>query len=786
MRFVAITAAAVSAFAGICASQSTAGIKALVQRRLPAHADDFTFSLTAAPASYSKANSSQQIDQYTVSNGGNGTIHVSGNSPIALASGLRYYLTTYAHVDIYWYIGSRLYLTPQYLPPVNSTYHGSSIVPYRYHFNTVTFSYTTAFWTWDDWELELDWLALRGVNLPLAWVGYEKILVEVFLEAGFTQADIASFLSGPAFQSWNRLANIQGSWGGDLPMSWIDGQFALQKKIVAQMVELGMTPVLPCFTGFVPKQIGSIYPNASFVNGSAWSDFPTPITNVTFLEPFDPLFTTLQKSFIAKQTAALGNVTHIYTLDQYNENNPYSGDSGYLRNVTTNTIASLKAADSNAIWLLQGWLFYSSATFWTNERIEAYLGGVDDADMIILDLFSESQPQWQRTNNYYGKPWIWCELHNYGGNMGLYGQLENITVNPVQALANTSSTMIGLGLTMEGQETDTANEIMYDILYDQAWSKTPLDTSSYFHDWVTARYHCPATLPAGLYSAWETMRKTVYNNTEASVAQSVTKSIFELAPNTTGLLNRTGHHPTTIQYDPAVLTSAWREYYGAAAQAPGLFDDAAYVSDLADITRQVMANGFYPLYSSFIAAVNSSVNATYSPSTAAQTGQQMLMLLADLDAVLAASAQPHFSLASWIAKARAWASPTDLPLDAVANSSSTAQTASFYEYNARNQITLWGPTGQISDYASKQWAGLISSYYVPRWQRFIDFTLNGTTAANGANAALTASLLAFEEAWQLQTWGETQGESYALPAPGEGELQRTIDRVVKAWPGVFG
>ena len=30
-----------------------------------------------------------------------------------------------------------------------------------------------------------------------------------------------------------------------------------------------------------------------------------------------------------------------------------------------------------------------------------------------------------------------------------------------------------------------------------------------------------------------------------------------------------------------------------------------------------------------------------------------------------------------------------------------------YEYNARNQITLWGPNGEIDDYAAKNWAGLI-------------------------------------------------------------------------------
>ncbi len=66
----------------------------------------------------------------------------------------------------------------------------------------------------------------------------------------------------------------------------------------------------------------------------------------------------------------------------------------------------------------------------------------------------------------------------------------------------------------------------------------------------------------------------------------------------------------------------------------------------------------------------------------------------------------------------------------------------------------------------------------------MEYTLNGTTAANGANAALSAALLAFEEGWQTQIWGEAEGESYVMASGGE--LQRVVARVVKAWPGVFG
>ncbi|KAF7196460.1 Alpha-N-acetylglucosaminidase [Pseudocercospora fuligena] len=776
MRCQYLLAVVVSLIASTTANSNhaTAGIEALVKRRLPHHVESFSFSIDTPDSNTSS--STPPNDQYTVSNGDNGTICITGNSPIALASGLRWYLVNALRVDIYWFIGSNFDVAPEALPQLNSTHHGSSIVPYRYHFNTVTFSYTAAFWTWEDWELQLDWMALRGINLPLAWIGFEKLLQDVFIEAGFTNAEIATFLSGPAFQAWNRFGNIQGSWGGDLPQSWIDRQFELNKKIVARMVELGMTPVLPCFTGFVPTQISRLHPNASFVNGSRWNGFQAEYTNVTFLEPFDPLFTILQKSFISKQIEAYGNVSSIYTLDQYNENDPFSGDLNYLKNVTSNTIKSLKAADPEAIWFIQGWLFYSSADFWTDERVEAYLGGVEDKDMLILDLFSESQPQWQRTNSYFGKPWIWCELHDYGGNqVGLHGQIENVTINPVQALANKTSTMVGMGLTMEGQE---GNEIIYDILLDQAWSPEPIDSDEYFHNWVTSRY-AGSKLPDELYSAWDIMRQTVYNNTDIEAAEAVTKSIFELEPNTTGLLNRTGHHSTLILYDPNVLVSAWNEFYNALNHDTQLWKIEAYRFDLVDITRQVLANAFYPLYMDFVNAANKTTHDTYSPAEAEGKGKQMIMLLKDLDSVLQASGNAHFSLQSWIDSARLWAPAEDYAGD----KNSTAEIADFFEYNARNQVTLWGPNGEISDYASKQWAGLIKGYYVPRWQRFVDFTLNSTTLTNGENAALKESLTTFELAWQLETSAAPPASAYSQT--GGDNLKSTIARVVKAWPNVF-
>ncbi|TKS90321.1 Alpha-N-acetylglucosaminidase [Collichthys lucidus] len=45
--------------------------------------------------------------------------------------------------------------------------------------------------------------------------------------------------------------------------------------------------------------------------------------------------------------------------------------------------------------------------------------------------------------------------------------------------------------------------------------------------------------------------------------------------------------------------------------------------------------------------------------------------------------------------------------------------AQLYDMNARNQLTLWGPDGEILDYASKEWGGLMEDYYAQRWGLFV-------------------------------------------------------------------
>jgi alpha-N-acetylglucosaminidase len=70
----------------------------------------------------------------------------------------------------------------------------------------------------------------------------------------------------------------------------------------------------------------------------------------------------------------------------------------------------------------------------------------------------------------------------------------------------------------------------------------------------------------------------------------------------------------------------------------------------------------------------------------------------------------RFMLGPWLVAARARAGD-----DAEATS---------FEEQFRNQLTLWGPNGEILDYARKQWAGIIEPYYKQRWLLFESHVLS--------------------------------------------------------------
>lgn len=79
-------------------------------------------------------------------------------------------------------------------------------------------------------------------------------------------------------------------WGGPLPETWYKNQLSLQHKILTDMKNIGMTPVLPGFAGHVPMGLTRIYPKANVSKLGDWGHFNATYCCTYLLDPSDPLF----------------------------------------------------------------------------------------------------------------------------------------------------------------------------------------------------------------------------------------------------------------------------------------------------------------------------------------------------------------------------------------------------------------------------------------------------------------------------------------------------------------
>ena len=308
---------------------------------------------------------------------------------------------------------------------------------------------------------------------------------------------------------------------------------------------------------------------------------------------------------------------------------------------------------------------------------------VDDK-MIILDLWSETTPVWNKTEAYYGKPWIWCMLHNFGGNIGLFGRMEEVAKGPANALNDPSSGKLsGIGLTPEGIEQ---NPVMYELMLDNVWNNKPINLDQWLAAYTWRRY---GKINVNADKAWHILKNTVYHGDKTEGAP---ESIITGRPT---FNKETTWTKTTLPYHRRDLLPAWNLFITASQD---LKSSDGFQYDLVDLTRQVMADYSDDLQQEIAAAYRKKDVVTFE-----QKSKLFLAILTDMDRLLAT--RKDFLLGKWLGDAR--------------RCGKTEAEKDLYEMNARDLITLWGDKNEgLHEYACKQWAGMINGFYKPRWQQF--------------------------------------------------------------------
>lgn len=665
--------------------------------------------------------------------GKNNPIIIRGNSWVNIAVGINWYLKHHAGIHISW--NNMNVKLPAVLPVVKQKERHETDLKLRYNFNYCTFSYTMAFWDWNRWQKEIDWMALHGINMPLAAVGTESVWRNMLLKLGYSEEEVGKFIAGPAFLAWWEMNNLEG-WGGPLPLNWYKQQEALQKKILARMKEMGMKPVLPGYCGMVPHDAKQKL-GLNVTDAGRWNSYQRPAN----LSPTDSRFAEIADLYYKELTRLYGKSDY-YSMDPFHESgNDAAVDYGKAGEAL---MSAMKRANPHAIWVVQGWNENPRPQMIANLKV---------GDLLVLDLFSESRQNFKdfctgkntsgtgkkdfstsKKEGIYGKhQWLFCLLENFGGNVGLHGRMDQLLNNfylatgkkDTQKQENSSlltlhSSLKGWGFTMEGSEN---NPVMFELMSELPWRAEKITKEDWIREYCYARY---GVHDATIEKAWILLAQSIYNCPKGNIQQGTHESIFCARPSlnsyqvSTWSLMSNYYDPEDTRQAAILLTSVAEKYRG----------NNNFEYDLVDICRQALADQGRKQYLKAMADYKS-----FSRQEFKKDSNRFLKMILLQDKLL--GTRPEFRLGRWIEEARSLGK--------------TAEEKDLYEWNARVQITTWGnricaDNGGLHDYGHKEWQGLLKDFYYLRWSTFMKSLASQLSLQNTPQI----DWYGLEEPWTLQ------------------------------------
>lgn len=635
-----------------------------------------------------------------------GVLKIEGSSPVALCHGF-YDFVKSNRAGLYSWSGNNIRF-PQQLTDGTEK---QVVSPFQHHymFNVCTYGYSMPYWDWERWEKEIDWMALHGIDMPLALVGYEAIIARVWKKMGLTDEEINSYFVGPAHLPWMRMGNVSGI-DGPLNEDWHRQQIALQHKILKRMKSLGMKPICPGFPGFIPEAFKRIYPDLHIIQthwGGAFCNW--------MISPQEELFSKIGTAFIREWEKEFGK-NEYYLVDSFNEMEipfPAKGSKEryeLLASYGEKVYQSIRKGNPNAVWTMQGWMFGYQRNIWDYETLGALVSKVPDDKMLLLDLavdynkhFWHSEVNWEFYKGFYNKPWVYSVIPSMGGKTAMTGILDFYANGHLEALSSPNKgRLLAHGMAPEGIEN---NEVIYELLSDAGWSDKKIDIHEWLREYSCNRY---GSCPAAIGRCWDLLLESVYGTFTDHPRYN-----WQFRPGTV----RDG----SINLSPSFF-KAIESFVEASGQ---MKDNPLYLADLAEFTALYLGGKAELL----VKAIDKQYEIG-DTVRAVKFEKDFEHIMLGMDALL--STHPTLRLERWI--------------DFAHKQAVTPEQRRQYERNAKRIVTIWGPP--VDDYSARVWSGLIRDYYLPRWKHYFASRKTGES---------------FDFAAWEKNWVESEGCSSQTP-----------------------
>lgn len=669
----------------------------LVQRVTPDFAGKVAFKID------------QQSTQPTISTEGEQLLITAGNVRECVRA-YGYYLRKLARVHFSWN-GDNTSAARFILPEAPITV--PEALPINYAYNYCTLSYTATHWNRDKWEQEVDRLALSGYTHVLVTAGLETVWRNFLREIGYPSGKIADFIPNPAYAAWWNMGNLEGE-GGPVSPVIIKNEAKLGRFLVKRMRQLGMEPVLQGYVGFLPHDMPADKIKGTIIPQGQWCGYHRPAV----LQPTAEDFPRLAALWYKNIRKVYGYKGLYFGGDLFHEGGR-AGNTDLTKAAKAVQNAMQKASDSS-VWLIQAWGHNPHARL---------LAGTDPKHTLILALDKDMSLGHDINRSYQGRPHVWCELLNFGGNHGLYGG-----VGLLERIGGYPGGATGIGLISEGLET---NPLYYALLTERINNRDIIDRDEFLKEYVQNRYGVKSR---DLIKALKLLCDSVY--APDKLQEGCTENILCARPSLTANKTTTWAKPYEY-YDFDDVEEAARLMLKEGKKHK-LGDLETYRHDMADLCRQVLSDRARKQLPKVRDAFESGDAETFN-----QEAETYLQLIRDTAAVLATS--EHFLLGRFLEGAKS-------------KGGKNAKARKQMRDALLQLITTWTPTGGIlNDYAHRQLSELMSQYYLKRWKVFF----------NAKRAELRGEKIAGEGGRSAAQTTENNGEAVSTSY----ELSKSVDAV---------
>ncbi|MDF2190141.1 alpha-N-acetylglucosaminidase [Paraflavitalea sp. CAU 1676] len=639
------------------------GVQLLAQRRVPWLAASLQFKKLTQPK-----------EGFILSTAGHKVV-IQATGPNAAAMALNWYLKYYCHRSMS-HMGDNLApVSP--LPAISAPVKIDQPLQYRYALNYCTYNYTMSFYTWEDWERELDWMALNGVNLMLVANGSEAVWQQVLKRLGYTDTAINNYITGPAYNAWWLMGNIQG-WGGPMPPSQIESRKKLVQKMLTRMRKLGIEPVMPAFYGMVPSDLKNIT-TARIIKQGTWGAFTRP----DILDPTDDTaFNRIGGIFYEETKKLYGADLRFFSGDPFHEGGHTGGVD--LGKAGAGIQQLMMKHFQGSIWVLQGWQ--------DNPKTEM-LTALDKSHILVQELFGEATNNWELRKGYEGSPFIWCIVNNFGERPGIFGKLQRYADETNRARnSEFAPYMQGVGIMPEGINN---NPIAFEFTLELGWNKEKVDLEKWTERYVRSRY---GKAHKDISAAWNVFLRTVYQSI-SSRQEGPPENILCARPSLQ-IKSVSSWGSVKKTYDIALFEKAVKLF---AKAAPDMKNSRTYRIDLINFARQVIANEADTVHARMVTAFHAKDEQAFQQQT-----KRFLHLIDVTDTLL--NTDPFFRLSTYQRQSL--------------RAGNTKQEKENNLLNLMMLTTYWGENNPAEDYlheyAYKEWSGLMSSFYRTRWVMYFD------------------------------------------------------------------